>query len=187
MRRLRLRFRRPSRAARVSDVPGDELARAAAVDALQLTQPVRGTTSRREAAVWHDRGVVMKRELAGRTGRRGREAAARELWNEAEGSQAVSGDEADALARRAQAGDEAAREELIRRLLPLVHSTARRYPTEGLEHADLLKGEGIPQNSRLAQQLLTCMAEHPESQIEDGGDGRGQGLSQVFPGRGHPC
>ena len=126
----------------MSDVPGYEVARAAAVDALQLTQPVRGTTSRREAAVWHDRGVVMKRELAGRTASHGRDAAAQELWNEAEGSQAVSGDEADALARRAQAGDESALEELIRRLLPLVHSTARRYPTEGLEQADLLQ-EGI--------------------------------------------
>jgi RNA polymerase sigma factor (sigma-70 family) len=126
----------------VSDVPGDELARAAAVDAQQLTQPVRGTAPRREAAVWHDRGVVVKRELAGRTGSLGNDAAARELWNEAEGAQAVTGDEADVLARRAQAGDEAAREELIRRLLPLVHSTARRYRTEGLEQADLLQ-EGI--------------------------------------------
>jgi RNA polymerase sigma factor (sigma-70 family) len=84
----------------------------------------------------------VKRELAGRTGGRGGDAAARELWNEAERSQAVAGDEADALARRAQAGDEAAREELIRRLLPLVHATARRYRTEGLEQADLLQ-EGI--------------------------------------------
>jgi RNA polymerase sigma factor (sigma-70 family) len=92
--------------------------------------------------VWHDRGVVVKRELAGRTGSRGSDAAARELWDEAEGSQAVSGDEADSLARRARAGDRAAREELIRRLLPLVHSTARRYRTEGLEQADLLQ-EGI--------------------------------------------
>jgi RNA polymerase sigma factor (sigma-70 family) len=92
--------------------------------------------------VWHDRGVAVKRELAGRTGSRGGDAAARELWTEAERSQALSGDVADALARRAQAGDEAAREELIRRLLPLVHSTARRYRTEGLEQADLLQ-EGI--------------------------------------------
>ena len=86
--------------------------------------------------------MAVKRELAGRTGGRGGDAAARELWNEAERSQAVAGDEADALARRAQAGDEAAREELIRRLLPLVHATARRYRTEGLEQADLLQ-EGI--------------------------------------------
>jgi RNA polymerase sigma factor (sigma-70 family) len=92
--------------------------------------------------VWHDRGVAVKRELAGRTGSRGSDAAARELWTEAERSQALSSDVADALARRAQAGDEAAREELIRRLLPLVHSTARRYRTEGLEQADLLQ-EGI--------------------------------------------
>jgi len=86
--------------------------------------------------------VVVKRELAGRTGGRGGDSAARELWNEAERSQAVPDDEADVLARRAQAGDEGAREELIRRLLPLVHSTARRYRTEGLEQADLLQ-EGI--------------------------------------------
>lgn len=86
--------------------------------------------------------MVVRRELAGRSGGGGGDAAARELWNEAERSQAVAGDEADALARRAQGGDEAAREELIRRLLPLVHATARRYRTEGLEHADLLQ-EGI--------------------------------------------
>jgi RNA polymerase sigma factor (sigma-70 family) len=86
--------------------------------------------------------VALKRELAGRTEGRGGDAAAEELWDEAESSQAVSGDEADELARRAQAGDDAAREELIQRLLPLVHSTARRYRTEGLEQADLLQ-EGI--------------------------------------------
>jgi RNA polymerase sigma factor (sigma-70 family) len=92
--------------------------------------------------VWHDRGVAVKRELAGRADERGGDSAARELWTEAESSHAVSGDEADALARRAQTGDTAAREELIQRLLPLVHSTARRYRTEGLEEADLLQ-EGI--------------------------------------------
>jgi RNA polymerase sigma factor (sigma-70 family) len=86
--------------------------------------------------------VAAKRELAGRVDQRDGEAAVQKLWTEAESSQAVSGDEADALARRAQAGDAAAREELIRRLLPLVHSTARRYRTEGLEQADLLQ-EGI--------------------------------------------
>ncbi|HUK95914.1 MAG TPA: sigma-70 family RNA polymerase sigma factor [Gaiellaceae bacterium] len=86
--------------------------------------------------------MVVRRELAGRTGGRRGDAAARELWNEAVRSQAVAGDEADALARRAQAGNETAREELIRRLLPLVHATARRYRTEGLEQADLLQ-EGI--------------------------------------------
>jgi RNA polymerase sigma factor (sigma-70 family) len=92
--------------------------------------------------LWHDRGVVVERELARRAGGRDGDAAARDLWNEAERSQAVPGDEADVLARRAQLGDEAAREELIRRLLPLVHSTARRYRTQGLEQADLLQ-EGI--------------------------------------------
>ena len=86
--------------------------------------------------------MAVKRELAGRVDQRDGEAAARKLWTEAESSLAVSGDEADALARRAQAGDAAAREELIERLLPLVHSTARRYRTEGLEQADLLQ-EGL--------------------------------------------
>jgi RNA polymerase primary sigma factor len=126
----------------VPDVPGDELARAAAVGTLQLTQPDPVAATRRAAAVWHDRGVAVKRELAGRTGSHGGDAAASQLWTEAEGSQAVSGDEADVLARRAQAGDAAAREDLIHRLLPLVHTTARRYRTEGLEQADLLQ-EGI--------------------------------------------
>jgi RNA polymerase sigma factor (sigma-70 family) len=100
------------------------------------------TATRREAALWHDRSVAVKRELAGRTDTRGGDVAARELWDEAERSQAVSGDEAAELARRAKAGDEAAREELIQRLLPLVHATARRYRTEGLEHDDLLQ-EGV--------------------------------------------
>jgi RNA polymerase sigma factor (sigma-70 family) len=86
--------------------------------------------------------MAVKRELSGRIDERGGDVATDELWAEAETSHAVSGDEADALARRAQAGDAAAREELIRRLLPLVHSTARRYQTEGLEQADLLQ-EGI--------------------------------------------
>ena len=123
-------------------MPGGELARAAASGPLQLTQPDLVAATRRETRLWHDRSVAVKRELAGRTGGGGGDAAARELWNEAERSQALAGDEADALARRAQAGDEAAREELIRRLLPLVHATARRYRTEGLEQADLLQ-EGI--------------------------------------------
>jgi len=126
------------------DVSADELVRAAAAeDSVQLTQREPATRRiRARAAVWHDQGVAVKRELAGRTEGHGGDAAAEDLWNEAESSHAVSGDEADHLARRAQAGDDAAREELIRRLLPLVHATARRYRTEGLEQADLLQ-EGI--------------------------------------------
>jgi RNA polymerase sigma factor (sigma-70 family) len=127
----------------MSDLQADELARAAAAGTVQLTRrELLAAGVRGDAAVWHDRGVAVKRELAGRAEGRGSDAAAEELWNEAESSQAVSGDEADELARRAQAGDVAAREELIRRLLPLVHATARRYRTEGLEQADLLQ-EGI--------------------------------------------
>ena len=127
----------------MSDLSADELARAAVADAVQLTRRELLTgRAGRCAAVWHDRGVAVKRQLAGRTETRSGDAAAAELWGEAESSPAVSGGEADELARRAQAGDDAAREELIRRLLPLVHATARRYQTEGLEQADLLQ-EGI--------------------------------------------
>ena len=46
------------------------------------------------------------------------------------------------LVRRAQAGDVAAREQLIDNLLPLVSALARRYRTEGLEQTDLIQ-EGI--------------------------------------------
>jgi RNA polymerase sigma factor (sigma-70 family) len=134
----------PSRLARrhVEVVPRDELAGTAAIAAVQLTHSGLVAATGREAAVWHDRGMAVKRELAGRAGSRLGDAAARDLWSEAEASQAVSGEEADALAGRAQAGDEKAREELIRRLLPLIHATARRYRTEGLEQDDLLQ-EGI--------------------------------------------
>lgn len=93
-------------------------------------------------SLWHDREVAIRRELAGRTGDRQEGDAGRELWDEAARSELLSGDRADALVRRARAGDTAAREELIRRLLPLIRSTARRYRTEGLEQADLLQ-EGI--------------------------------------------
>jgi RNA polymerase sigma factor (sigma-70 family) len=128
----------------MSDLPTDDLARAAATDTALPTQQRELPTERVRvgAAVWHDRDVALKRELAGRTEGHGDVAAGEELWTEAGSSHAVSGDEADELARRAQAGDDAAREELIQRLLPLVHSSARRYRTEGLEQADLLQ-EGI--------------------------------------------
>lgn len=59
-----------------------------------------------------------------------------------ESETAVSDDEATALAVRARAGDDAAREQLIELLLPLVSSYARRFPTEGLEPTDLLQ-EGV--------------------------------------------
>jgi RNA polymerase sigma factor (sigma-70 family) len=127
----------------VSDLSGDKLARTAATGTPELAQGevVAGHVCR-AGAVWHDRGVAVKRDLAGRAEGHDGDAVAEELWNAAGSSQAVSGEEADELARRAQAGDDAAREELIRRLLPLVHATARRYRTEGLEQADLLQ-EGI--------------------------------------------
>lgn len=86
--------------------------------------------------------MVVKRDLAGRADDRAADAAVQALWEEAERSPAVAGEEADELARRAQAGDGAAQEELIGRLMPLVQATARRYRTEGLDQADLLQ-EGI--------------------------------------------
>ena len=50
--------------------------------------------------------------------------------------------EAPDLVLRAQAGDTSAREELVRRLLPLVSALARRFRTEGLDQTDLIQ-EGI--------------------------------------------
>ena len=59
-----------------------------------------------------------------------------------ESKASVSDDQATTLAIRARAGDRSAREQLIERLLPLVSSYARRFPTEGLEQTDLLQ-EGV--------------------------------------------
>lgn len=50
--------------------------------------------------------------------------------------------EIDTLARRAQAGDGVAREQLIGKLLPLVAAAARRYRAQGLDQTDLIQ-EGI--------------------------------------------
>ena len=59
----------------------------------------------------------------------------------AEGAAAADGEATD-LVLRGQAGDIAAREQLIDRLLPLVSSLARRFRTEGLDQTDLIQ-EGI--------------------------------------------
>lgn len=58
------------------------------------------------------------------------------------GEVAADDEESAALVWRAQAGDAAAREQLINRLLPLVTALARRFRTEGLEQTDLIQ-EGI--------------------------------------------
>ena len=108
---------------------------------MPATADAGGATLAR-AGVWHDRIVAVKRELAERSGERDADAAAKELWADAERGEAIPADEADELARRAQAGDASSQEQLIQRLLPLIEFTARRYRTEGLEHADLLQ-EGI--------------------------------------------
>ncbi len=52
------------------------------------------------------------------------------------------GDDVPALVVRARAGDAAAREAVIERMLPLVTALARRYRTEGLHQTDLVQ-EGI--------------------------------------------
>jgi RNA polymerase sigma factor (sigma-70 family) len=54
----------------------------------------------------------------------------------------IADERATALAVRAKAGDARAREQLLEALLPLISSWARRFPTEGLEHTDLLQ-EGV--------------------------------------------
>ena len=59
----------------------------------------------------------------------------------AEEAAAADGEATD-LVLRGQAGDIAAREQLIDRLLPLVSSLARRFRTEGLDQTDLIQ-EGI--------------------------------------------
>jgi len=64
-----------------------------------------------------------------------------EAAGDAERAAAVD-DETAGLVARARAGDAAARERLIDRLLPLVSSLARRFRTEGLDQTDLIQ-EGI--------------------------------------------
>jgi RNA polymerase sigma factor (sigma-70 family) len=61
-----------------------------------------------------------------------------------EGAEAAAAVDAELpeLVRRAQAGDTAARERLIGRLLPLISSLTRRFRTEGLDQTDLIQ-EGI--------------------------------------------
>ena len=85
-------------------------------------------------------------ELSARIDRK--EAALGDILERADdaagGAEAAAAADADApdLVRRAQAGDRAAREQLIERLLPLVSSLARRFRTEGLDQTDLIQ-EGI--------------------------------------------
>jgi RNA polymerase sigma factor (sigma-70 family) len=89
----------------------------------------------------------MRDELRDRMGR-GDDAALGDILVRADDaagdaeSAAATDQEATALVVRAQAGDRAAREQLIDRLLPLVSGIARRYRTEGLEQTDLIQ-EGI--------------------------------------------
>lgn len=81
-------------------------------------------------------------ELADRVGRAELSAIADTLGRAAGSAPDADPEVATALVRRAQAGDAAAREQLIDRLLPLVASVARRYRTEGLDQTDLIQ-EGV--------------------------------------------
>jgi DNA-directed RNA polymerase sigma subunit (sigma70/sigma32) len=86
----------------------------------------------------------MRDDLAGRV-ERSEDAALGDILERADeaagGAEAAAdGDtEAPNLVLRAQAGDIAAREQLIDRLLPLVSSLARRFRTEGLDQTDLIQ------------------------------------------------
>lgn len=89
----------------------------------------------------------MRDDLAGRV-ERSEDAALGGILERAEeaagGAEAAAAADTEApdLVLRAQAGDIAAREQLIDRLLPLVSSLARRFRTEGLDQTDLIQ-EGI--------------------------------------------
>ena len=69
-------------------------------------------------------------------------ADVREAVTSGDADATFTDEQAGALIQRARAGDETARERLIEKMLPLVGSYARRFPTEGLDDADLLQ-EGI--------------------------------------------
>jgi RNA polymerase sigma factor (sigma-70 family) len=89
------------------------------------------------------RSVGREREQIERAATRDRRTdVAQTLAQSAGSDEEISEDQATSLAVRAQAGDGAAREQLIDLLLPLVGSYARRFPTEGLDETDLLQ-EGI--------------------------------------------
>jgi hypothetical protein len=67
----------------------DELARTAPIDAVQLTQSDPASAGIGRQLCGHDRGMAVRRELGGRIRNHGSDAAAKDLWNEAEGSYAV--------------------------------------------------------------------------------------------------
>lgn len=84
--------------------------------------------------------AAVRKALANGSHRRSDDDAAALLREVEQAPQAgAEWDEVDGLARRAQAGDARAREELIERMLPLVNSIARGYRTAGLEYADLVQ------------------------------------------------
>lgn len=106
-----------------------------------------GSALRRAAARPEGSGTISsvsreREQIEGAAVRDRRTDVAEIVARSAESDQEISDDQATSLAVRAQAGDGAAREQLIDLLLPLVSSYARRFPTEGLEETDLLQ-EGV--------------------------------------------
>ncbi len=85
--------------------------------------------------------AAARKALADAAHRRGDDDVVAALLRQVEGAPKPGADEGelDELVRRAQAGDEQAREELVDRMLPLVNSIARAYRTARLEHADLVQ------------------------------------------------
>jgi RNA polymerase sigma factor (sigma-70 family) len=98
--------------------------------------------------VWQHRSVSEPRDELAERVKRDDEAALGDVLvragEAADGAEAAAAADSEALdlVVRAQAGDAAAREQLIDRLLPLVSSLARRFRTEGLDQTDLVQ-EGI--------------------------------------------
>src|SRR6266540_6391813 len=106
------------------------------VDAADLSRAERPTGLRGTIATMAEHRAAARKAFAAATHRRGGDEVA-DLLGEVE--HAPQPGDLNDLARRAQAGDQAAREELIGRMLPLVNSIARAYRTTGLEHADLVQ------------------------------------------------
>jgi RNA polymerase sigma factor (sigma-70 family) len=131
---------RPERVSTVPLVPGRRLffSPSPVGPATCFSSPVRRPSDGSIYVVRSER-----RELEGSLDRHRGEEHIRAIVARSDKAEVTAGDaETTALALRAKTGDAAAREQLIDALLPLIGSWARRFPTEGLEHTDLLQ-EGV--------------------------------------------
>lgn len=122
---------------------GELLEREAGLRPLELTATI-GRFARRSIEAVSER---QRDELATRLTRRGGAAHGAILEHAAAAAGGAEGRaredrESTELVVRARAGDLAAREQLIDRLLPLISALARRFRTEGLDQTDLIQ-EGI--------------------------------------------